>query len=114
MIGSADTYLYYPVIDHNGEFQGVISLEDLKPILRDQAAVSEILVAYDLMTECDESVTPDLALVEARNRMRESGREFLPVVEKDGANKIVGFLDQRVLDKVISAEMLRRRQASSN
>jgi len=114
VIGSADTYFYYPVIDHNDEFQGVISLEDLKPILRDQAALNEILVAYDLMTECDESVIPDLALMEARNRMRASGREFLPVVEKDGTNKIVGFLDQRMLDKVISAEMLRRRQAASD
>jgi len=113
VIGSADTYLYYPVVDHNDELQGVISLEDLKPILSNQAVVSDVLVAYDLMTECKESVTPDLSLVEARNRMRKSGREFLPVVERDGANKIVGFLDQRVLDKVISAEMLRRRQAAS-
>ncbi|MFC1814347.1 CBS domain-containing protein [Thermodesulfobacteriota bacterium] len=84
VICSADTYLYYPVIDHNNEFQGVISLEDLKPILSEQAVVSDILVAYDLMTECKESVTPDLSLVEARNRMRKSGREFLPVVEGMG------------------------------
>ena len=45
VISSSESYLYYPVVDELGHLQGVVGLEDLKPILGEQAAVREILVA---------------------------------------------------------------------
>ncbi len=112
VVSSDDAYLYYPVVDDEGELRGVVGLEDLKPILLHEAAVREILVAYDLMAHCDETVIPGTRLQEAINRMRETQLEFLPVVERNGVTKLVGFLDRRVLEKFLSAELLRRRQAA--
>ena len=42
-------------------------MKSLKPILGEQAAVREILVAYDLMENCSESITPETPLKEALN-----------------------------------------------
>jgi CBS domain-containing protein len=112
VISSDDAYLYYPVIDPQGEFQGVISLEDVKPILRDQSAVSEILVAYDLMTHCDEVVTRETPLQRALNQMREARLSFLPVVEEDGVKELAGFLDRQAIERFLSTELLRRRQVA--
>ncbi len=112
VISSDDAYLYYPVVDSQGAFQGVISLEHVKPILRDQAAMSEILVAYDLMAHCHDVTTREAPLQKALSHMREARLPFLPVVEKDGAKKLVGFLDRRAIDRFLSTELLRRREAA--
>jgi len=110
VIGSSDANLYYPVINNNRELGGVIGLEDLKPILGDQTALQELLVAYDLMVACNEFVTPESPLQEAINRMRETHLEFLPVLDYNRINKFIGFLDRRVLNKMLSVELLQRRQ----
>lgn len=107
-----DTYNYYPVVDNGGQLRGVIGLEDLKPILRHHAAVRDILVAHDMMTDCRETVTPEVPLQAAINRMREIRIEFLPVVETKRVRKLVGFLDRRALDKFLSTELLRRKRAA--
>lgn len=112
VISSADAYLYFPVINDTGEFQGAIGLEDLKPILGEQASVGKLLIAYDLMADCDERVTPKTPLQEAITRMRKTRLEFLPVLESIETNKFAGLLERRALDKVIATEMLRRKQAA--
>lgn len=45
------------------------------------------------------------------NTMRETKLECLPVVEEDGEHKLVGFLDARVLNRVLSSELASRRKA---
>jgi len=112
VISSDDAYLYYPVVDDRGAFLGVISLEDVKPILRDHTAMSEILVAYDLMARCDEVATCETPLQTALSHMRETRLPFLPVVEKNGAEKLLGFLDRRAIERFLSTELLRRKQAA--
>lgn len=108
VISSSDIYLYYPVVDEGSRLQGVVGLEDLKPILGEQAAVGEILVAYDLMKNCSESITPETPLQEALDIMRKARLGFLPVVKDERSGKLIGFLDRQVLDEKISREMLRR------
>lgn len=114
VISSSESYLYYPVVDKLGQLQGVVGLEDLKPILGEQAAVRELLVAYDLMKNCSESITPETPLQEALNIMRKIRLGFLPVVDPKSLNKLVGFLDRQVLDEKISREMFRRKKISAD
>ena len=114
VIRSSESYLYYPVVDELGHLQGVVGLEDLKPILGEQAAVREILVAYDLMKNCTESITPETPLSDAINLMNKTRLGFLPVVEVGKLSNLVGFLDRHVLDEKISREMLRRQQITTN
>ena len=113
VISSSESYFYYPVVDELGQLQGVVGLEDLKPILGEQAAVREILVAYDLMKNYSESITPETPLQEALNIMRKTRLGFLPVVDPKSLSKLVGFLDRQVLDEKISREMLRRTQIAT-
>jgi Kef-type K+ transport system membrane component KefB len=112
VIGASETYLHYPVINGEREFQGVIGLESLKPILADQSALNELLVAYDLMAVCRESVTPETDLREALGRMRETGLDFLPVLKPNGTARLIGFLDRRVVNKKLSVELLKRKRAA--
>ena len=114
VISSSESYLYYPVVDELGHLQGVVGLEDLKPILGEQAAVREILVAYDLMKNCSESITPETPLPDAINLMNKTRLGFLPVVEVGKLSSLVGFLDRHVLDERISREMLRRKQITTD
>lgn len=74
----------------------------------------ELLVAYDLMKNCSESITPETPLHEALNIMRKIRLGFLPVVDPKRFNKLVGFLDRQVLDEKISREMLRRKKISAD
>jgi len=113
VISSSESYLYYPVVDGLSRLCGVVGLEDLKPILGEQAAVREILVAYDLMKNCSESITPETPLQEAINVMRKTRLGFLPVVDPKNLSELVGFLDRQVLHEKISREMLRRQQISA-
>ena len=113
VISSSESYLYYPVVDELGHLQGVVGLEDLKPILGEQAAVREILIAYDLMKNCSESITPETPLPDAINLMNKTRLGFLPVVEVGKLSNLVGFLDRHVLDEKISREMLRRKQITT-
>ena len=110
VISSTDTYLYYPVLNTKGEFQGVIGLEHLRPILGEQDVLYKLLVAFDLMTECNEFITPNTPLREAISRMQETRLDFLPVINRNEISKLIGFLDLRSLNKKISIELLRIRQ----
>jgi len=114
IIGASDSYLYYPVVDELGSIQGVVMLEDLKPILGKQAALKEILVAYDMMKHYSASITPETPLWEALKIMRENRLGFLPVVDPESLSKLIGLLDRQVLDEKISREMLRRQNASAD
>jgi len=114
VISSSASYLYYPVVDESGLLQGVVWLEDLKPILGKQAALREILVAYDLMKNCSESIIPETPLREALKIMEKNRLGFLPVVDPESLSKLIGFLDRQVLHEKISREMLRRQHISAD
>ncbi len=110
VISSSDNYFYFPVVSENGQLQGVVGLEDLKPILRDPSAVNEILVAYDLMENYSETVNPETPLQEAHNLMRKTQLGFLPVVEPNGL--VNEAIIMRGVDPLLNAEALRVVKAS--
>ena len=69
------------------------------------------LVAFDLMEPAADSVTEDTPLVDAVERMRQMHLESLPVVAGgDTDGKLVGVLELRRINRMLSQEILRRRQ----
>jgi CBS domain-containing protein len=64
------------------------------------------------MAHCDDVVTREAPLQKALGHMREARLQFLPVVERKGVKKLVGFLDRRAIDRFLSTELLRRREAA--
>ena len=91
--------------------KGVIGLDAVKPVLAEPEAACGLVVVFDIMHPVSEKVTPETLLQDAINTMRETKLKCLPVVEEDGEDKFVGFLDARVLNRVLSSELASRRKA---
>jgi Kef-type K+ transport system membrane component KefB len=106
--------VYFPVVDAGGRFCGVISLEGLKATLN-APQMAPLLVAEDLMEIPSYTVRPDTPLQEARQIMKDRRREFLVVVDADDSGRLVGFLIERRIQRVLEEEIARRRgQAAVN
>ncbi|MDI6606801.1 MAG: CBS domain-containing protein, partial [Candidatus Omnitrophota bacterium] len=95
--------LYYPVIDREKSIVGIITVDNIKNIFN-ETTLSSFVLADDLME-------PVVAKVGARTPMKEvlelldrHNLECLPVAEGD--NKLLGFIERRNLDKVISTKII--------
>jgi CBS domain-containing protein len=107
-IGETDA-MHYPVADGAGRLAGVITIQELKDGMAAQA-IAEWLVAYDLMQPVPDTVTEGAPLAEAVARMREQGLEYLPVVAEQDGGRLVGMLELRAVDRMLSQEVLRRQR----
>jgi Kef-type K+ transport system membrane component KefB len=103
-------FLYYPVVDEEMHLKGIIGLDAVKPVLAEPEMLRGLVLALDIMTPVREIVTPDAPLHEAMSIMRETKLESLPVVDKSDERRLVGFIDARVLNRFLSAELLRRQR----
>ncbi|OYD14537.1 hypothetical protein CH330_08295 [candidate division WOR-3 bacterium JGI_Cruoil_03_51_56] len=103
--------VYFPVVDSKGAFKGVITLEGMKATLN-MAQIGSLIVAQDLMEECNYTVKPATSLQEAQQIMKDRGRDFLVVVDEKDGGKLVGFLIQRQVQLVLEEEIARRHRAA--
>ncbi len=101
--------MHYPVVDAAGGLTGVIALQELKNGLAARG-LADWLVASDLMGPVPDTVSQGSPLAEAVIKMREQGLDYLPVVAGDGDAKLVGMLELRAVDRMLSSEVLRRQQ----
>jgi len=106
---AATEAMSYPVTDERGQLSGMITIQDLKNALGGVTA-AEWLVALDLMQPAPDTVSEDVPLAEALTRMREQDLESLPVVSAGEDAKLVGVLELRAVNRVLSQEVLRRRR----
>ncbi len=110
-IFSESINLYYPVVDHDRRLLGIITVDNIKNIFM-AAGLSDLLLAVDLMEPPVKSVAPDSQLATVKDLLGRYNLEYLPVVLKD--NKLAGFIEGRVLNRVLSARILElQRQADS-
>ncbi|MFO7638231.1 MAG: cation:proton antiporter [bacterium] len=106
-VASSDA-LYYPVTDDAGRLQGVITLDGLRVTLN-MPDVGPLFVAQDLMEEVHYTVSPGSSLREAQALMRARRREYLAVVDRETRQRLVGFLVERQVQRVLQDEIARRR-----
>ena len=102
----------YPVLDQNDKVVGLVTLEDMRTLFADPA-MGAWLVAFDLMRPVTDTVTAKTSILDARARMRHLDMESLPVVAAD-TGKLVGMIDRRGIQRMISRELLRRQKAADN
>jgi CIC family chloride channel protein len=99
--------LYFPVVDHEGKMVGVVSMQDVKTILHDEAKRCCHLVgaicSRDVIT-----LTPDHNLFEAMQLFDVKGIEEIPVVESMEEQWVVGKLKRRDVISVYNHEVLKR------
>lgn len=106
---SENDYMDYPVVDKKGRLLGILTIEEIKETLASEG-LQTVLVAYDMMKPVVTKTTPDSSLQEALNRMRDPRVEYMPVVLSETNDKLVGFIEQRVLHRTLAEEILKRRE----
>ena len=107
---SQNDSLYYPVVDASSNLQGIITIAGIKDTFAYQQ-VADWLLACDVAQPVLDKTTAGTELLEALEKMRKFELEYMPVVS-DENEKLVGLLDRRLVNKKISAEILRREKAS--
>ena len=98
------------VVDDGDHLLGVINLDDMRPLLKDPAALESVLIAYDIMREREfPTVRPDEGLDEV---MRQLGRyRFeVPVVVDD---RLVGAIRPEDVINRYNAEIFKRDMAEN-
>ncbi len=105
--------VYFPIVDGAGVFRGVVTLEGLKATLN-MPQVAPLLVAQDLMEECPYTVKPGESLREAQQIMKDRRHDNLAVVDEQDNSRLVGFLIERLVQRVLEEEIARRRQAAED
>jgi Kef-type K+ transport system membrane component KefB/CBS domain-containing protein len=113
-IAAASDSLYFPVVDHESRFLGIIPFPDLKRIFALQD-LDPLVLAYDLVTEKVAMTHPDTRLHEAMERMKEEDVEVLAVVREKGKDhpELVGMLEMSQAQKALRREIVRRRADAS-
>jgi Kef-type K+ transport system membrane component KefB/CBS domain-containing protein len=103
----------YPVVDEQGRLTGMISLQQLRQSFMSEG-LTDWLVAHDVMEPVHRTLTRTASLEEALLEMREEGLEYLPVVESDSQASLAGMIELRAAERMLSAEVLRRRRQADS
>lgn len=85
-------YPFYPIVDHEGRFVGVVSAESIDGALRSEEPdepVASRIEPTEMIVREDETVD------EMIRRMTELGLEHAPVLSADGKDVVVGFVSPR-------------------
>jgi len=110
----ADTdAMVYPVVDPQGRLAGLISILELRQSLA-EAQLAQWVVAYDLMQPPPEGIKENTPLDKAVVSMKQQNLECLPVLAEADDCRFLGLLELRKVNRQLSQEILRRRQASES
>jgi Kef-type K+ transport system membrane component KefB len=100
-------FLYYPVVDEASHPIGIISFLEIKQVFM-TGGLESLVLACDLMTDILAVTAPEARLIDALEKMKEVEVEVLPVVSADKDRFLVGMIEQRRIQQVISREIFRR------
>jgi Kef-type K+ transport system membrane component KefB len=100
-------FLYYPVVDEASHPIGIISFLEIKQVFM-TGGLESLVLACDLMTDILAVTAPEARLIDALEKMKEVEVEVLPVVSADKDRFLVGMIEQRRIQQVISREIYRR------
>jgi Kef-type K+ transport system membrane component KefB len=103
-----DSY-HFPVVNMAGDFMGVISLGEMRDTFNEEQ-MSQLILAGDMVAEADAIAYANQDLKEIMEVFETKKIGYIPVLEKEGSNKIVGELKYRRVRDYITKEVLMRQQ----
>jgi len=93
----------FPVIDQEGNFCGVVLLDDIREFMFDKERYATTLVK-DLMIMPPEIITPDEKMENVMKKFNESGVWNLPVISN---RKYIGFISKSTIFNAYRTELVR-------
>jgi len=106
LVSSTDS-LFYPVTDSQNSLIGAVTLEGIRNTFTTQQ-INDWLVALDVMEPVTATASPQEALSKALERAEHSDTRYLPVVNHEGINVLVGLLDIDSVHRRLNAEVLEK------
>ena len=101
---------FIPVVDETQKLVGVVALQDMKEYLHSGHEMSGV-IAYDIMREAPQPLTPNQKLVEAFPVLLQSELRNVPVVNNRIENRLVGSIIRAEALQLISEALAARRAA---
>ncbi len=95
------------VINRNGDFEGVITLAEVRQALQDEEVLGDIVVAKDLAISDIPTISAEDTLDNALKIMAQRNIDFLPVVDSRHPNKLVGQIRWRDVMEAYNREVTR-------
>ncbi|UCC96655.1 MAG: cation:proton antiporter [Phycisphaerales bacterium] len=108
VVGSTDSSCC-PVVDKDHKLIGGITLDGIRNTFSTQE-LNDWLVAIDIAEPVVAKVTPEEALSEALERIKQLDIEYLPVVTSGDGDKHVGILSLRSVRRRLGAEVLAKQK----
>lgn len=99
---------YVPVVDEEQRLVGMVALHDMKEYLHSGHEMNGV-IAYDLMREAPQTLTPTQKLVDAFPTLLQSELRNVPVVNNRIENKLIGSVLRSEALGMISQALATRR-----
>jgi predicted transcriptional regulator len=99
---------FIPVVDQAERLIGVVALHDMKEYLHTGHEMNGV-IAYDIMREAPQSLTPNQKLIDAFPTLLQSELRNVPVVNNRIENRLVGSILRAEALAVISEALAARR-----
>jgi CIC family chloride channel protein len=103
------TYPHFVVFSQQGKLVGVLSLRDLRNVLPDYEQGKDLFIAADLMTKKVITLKHHDNLEKAMRLFEEKSISFVPVVNSEDSNKVLGILTKDALLKAYDEKVLKDR-----
>lgn len=102
---------YYPIVDRDGKFNGIFSLNDIRAVL-DETEVWQLLVAADIAHHNVLTVHPSETLGDVASNFAETSYDELPVVSDDDESQLLGMISRRQLNNAYIRRTMHYDQAA--
>ncbi len=103
---------YFPVVDKEGNLVGIFSINDVRPLLKDEA-VWDLLIIKDVARPDVIVVTPSEDIHAALQKFTVRNIDQLPVVADDDPGKFLGMLSRREVISFYNRRLSQVRQQRS-
>jgi len=110
--GIIDTFMhkqepYYFVVNDNYTFQGVLSIHEIKSVMDDEE-LQNLIIAKDMVDPAIKPVLLKENLAVCMERFGQVDHDYLPVVEDEESNRLIGSISRRNIMQLYNREILRK------
>ncbi len=105
----SSTYFNFPVVDKkNGALVGIISLNEIRKLVREEDYLRHLIVAKDITRSDVITTHPQENLSDVAVKFSRLDVEELPVVASKGSRKVIGIVTRKDVIDAYNGQMMKR------